>query len=73
MRFLQNIEILTILFMPLLASDNMRRLNRQAASVQPEALVPNEVNEVGGNSRKDILVIDVKLVSALARLRGYGT
>ena len=68
MRSSRNTEVLTILFAPVLACD-MRCLNRQAVSVQLEALVPNEIKEVRVNSRKNILAIDVNHVTALDTLR----
>lgn len=55
----------TILFVPVAASDNLNRLNRQATSVALEALVPGEIKDVRINARKNILAIDVTNRSAL--------
>lgn len=51
--------------MPVAASDNLNRINRQATSVSLEALVPGQIKDIRINGRKNILAIDVTNRSAL--------
>lgn len=62
-------EVLTILFTPVLATDNLRCLNRQAVSTHLEALVPNEIKDIRVNTRKNVVAIDVEHAAALDSLR----
>lgn len=69
MRTPQSSPKYTILFLPVLPSDNMRFLNRQVASVELERLLPNSIEDVRVNPRKNIVAVDVAQASALDSLR----
>lgn len=58
-----------ILFMPVVSSDNLRHLNRQAVSAFLERLVPNEITDIRINTRKNILAVDVTHATAFDILR----
>ncbi|XP_037515425.1 uncharacterized protein LOC119391849 [Rhipicephalus sanguineus] len=59
----------TILFVPVDSSVNLKNINRQVISARLEAIVPNEIQDIRLNPRKNILAIDVEHPAALHTLR----
>lgn len=66
---MRNSDANTILFMPVIPTGNMKRLNRQSVSMLPETVVPNEITDIRVNTRKNVLAVDVQHAGALSALR----
>lgn len=58
----------TVLFLPTQPSINMRLLNRQAVSSELELLLPNSIEDIRVNPRKNVVAVDVAQASALDSL-----